>query len=72
MLYSGLTEEQKLAKNLVSEFDRNRAFPGETISKLTWASWDISCPSATAEAASTTLSYVMAVKEISREMDPKN
>ena len=46
MLSSGLTEEQKLVKNLVSEFarkeieplasrlDRDCAFPGEIVSKL--------------------------------------
>ena len=65
MLSSGLTEEQKLVKNLVrSSRERKQSlsphsstetapFPGKSSRSFsTWISRDISCPSATAETAS--------------------
>ena len=79
MLSSDLTEEQKLVKNLVSEFarkeieplasqlDRNCAFPGEIVSKL----FDLGfmghfVPERYGGSGLDYLSYVMAVEEISR------
>ena len=79
MLSSGLTEEQKLVKNLVSEFarkeieplasrlDRDCAFPGEIVSKL----FDLGfmghfVPERYGGSGLDYLSYVMAVEEISR------